>query len=134
MPAILACHSSQRHIDCQKRNGVSGPVANRIERAALILILPPAVAMGASSEHQGGAFVLPGWLARSAKRPKLLPGTSCKRSTSTRTAVADALSGIEGVTASVVMYAVNRGWVELRGNHSICVTEVGRRLVLSHAH
>jgi hypothetical protein len=44
------------------------------------------------------------------------------------------LSGIEGVTASVVMYAVNRGWVELRGNHSICVTEVGRRLVLSHAH
>ena len=44
------------------------------------------------------------------------------------------LSGIEGVTASVVMYAVNRGWVELRGNHSICLTEVGRRLVLSHAH
>ena len=44
------------------------------------------------------------------------------------------LSGIEGVTASVVMYAVNRGWVELRGNHSICLTEVGRRLVLSDAH
>jgi hypothetical protein len=43
------------------------------------------------------------------------------------------LSGIEGVTASVVMYAVNRGWVELRGNHSICLTEVGRRLVLSDA-
>ncbi len=43
------------------------------------------------------------------------------------------LSGIEGVTVSVVMYAVNRGWIGLRGNHSICLTEVGRRLVLSDA-
>jgi hypothetical protein len=43
------------------------------------------------------------------------------------------LSAIEGVTVSVVMYALNRGWVELRGNHSVCLTEVGRRLVLSEA-
>src|ERR1700730_8412364 len=86
MPAIIAWQAIQRHIDCQKRNGVSGPVASRIEREALILILPPAIAVGASAEHQGGAFVLPGWHARSAKRPKPLPGTSCKRSTSTRTA------------------------------------------------
>ncbi|MEA2909096.1 MAG: hypothetical protein QOJ15_1177 [Bradyrhizobium sp.] len=38
MLAILAWHSIQRHIDCQKRNVVSGPVANRIEREALILV------------------------------------------------------------------------------------------------
>src|SRR5258708_1712173 len=37
MLAILAWLSIQRHLDCQKRNGVSGPVANRIEREALIL-------------------------------------------------------------------------------------------------
>jgi hypothetical protein len=43
------------------------------------------------------------------------------------------LSRIEGVTASAVMYAVDRGWIELQGNYSVCLTEVGRRLVLSDA-
>ena len=52
MPAILAWQAIQRHIDCQKHNSVSGPVANRIECEALILILPPAIALGASSARE----------------------------------------------------------------------------------
>ncbi len=52
MPAILAWQAIQRHIDCQKHNGVSGPVANRIECEALILMLPPAIALGASSARE----------------------------------------------------------------------------------
>jgi hypothetical protein len=43
------------------------------------------------------------------------------------------LSGIHGATAGAVLYAVEQGWIELQGNHSVCLTEEGRRLMAKEA-
>jgi hypothetical protein len=43
------------------------------------------------------------------------------------------LSGIHGATANAVLYAVEQGWLELEGNHSVCLTEAGRRLMAKEA-
>ena len=43
------------------------------------------------------------------------------------------LSGIHGATADAVPYAVDQGWIELQGVHSVCLTEVGRRLMAKEA-
>jgi hypothetical protein len=43
------------------------------------------------------------------------------------------LSGIPGATAGAVFYAVEQGWIELQGNHSVCLTEQGRRLMAKEA-
>ena len=43
------------------------------------------------------------------------------------------LSGIHGATAGAVLYAVEQGWIELQGNHSVCLTEEGRRLIAKEA-
>jgi hypothetical protein len=43
------------------------------------------------------------------------------------------LSGIPGATAGAVLYAVEQGWVELEGAHSVCLTEEGRRLIAKEA-
>jgi hypothetical protein len=43
------------------------------------------------------------------------------------------LSGIHGATAGAVLYAVDQGWIELEGNHSVCLTEEGRRLMAKEA-
>jgi hypothetical protein len=43
------------------------------------------------------------------------------------------LSGIPGATAGAVLYAVEQGWIELQGHHSVCLTEEGRRLMAKEA-
>jgi hypothetical protein len=43
------------------------------------------------------------------------------------------LSGIRGATAEAVIYAVQQGWLKLEGNHSVCLTEEGRRLIAKKA-
>ncbi len=43
------------------------------------------------------------------------------------------LSGIRGATADAVLCAVEQGWLELEGNHSVCLTEGGRRLMAKEA-
>ena len=43
------------------------------------------------------------------------------------------LSTIPGATAELVLYAVERGWIELEGVHSACLTEEGRRLIAKEA-
>lgn len=32
-------------------------------------------------------------------------------------------------SAAVVSYAVSRGWLMVQGEHSVCLTEAGRRIV-----
>ena len=44
------------------------------------------------------------------------------------------LSGMRGATADAVMYAFEIGWVELEGNHSMSLTDQGRRLIRKEAH
>ena len=44
------------------------------------------------------------------------------------------LSSIPGATADAVLYAVDQGWLELEGNHSVCLTEEGKRLMAKAAH
>ena len=44
------------------------------------------------------------------------------------------LSSFQGASVGAVMYAVKSGWIELEGNHSISLTDEGRRLMLKHAH
>jgi hypothetical protein len=39
------------------------------------------------------------------------------------------LSSIHGATADSVVYAVDQGWLELEGDHSVCLTEEGRSLI-----
>jgi hypothetical protein len=43
------------------------------------------------------------------------------------------LSGIPGATAGAVLHAVEQGWIELEGTHSVCLTEQGRRLMAKEA-
>jgi len=43
------------------------------------------------------------------------------------------LSGIHGATDDAVLYAVEQGWMELEGNHSVCLTEEGGRLMAKEA-
>jgi hypothetical protein len=44
------------------------------------------------------------------------------------------LSSIPGATAASVLYAVDQGWIELEGVHSVCLTEEGQRLMTKEAH
>ena len=44
------------------------------------------------------------------------------------------LTGIHGATADTVLYAVDQGWLKLEGNHSVWLTEAGRRLMAKEAH
>jgi len=44
------------------------------------------------------------------------------------------LSSLPGASVGAVMYAVKSGWIELEGNHSISLTDEGRRLMAKHAH
>jgi hypothetical protein len=44
------------------------------------------------------------------------------------------LSSFEGATVEAVMYAVKSGWIELEGDHSISLTDEGKRLVIKQAH
>jgi hypothetical protein len=43
------------------------------------------------------------------------------------------LSRIPGATATAVMYALGRRWIELGNDHSVCLTEEGRRLAIKQA-
>ena len=44
------------------------------------------------------------------------------------------LSSFQGATVEAVMYAAKSGWIELKGNHSISLTDEGRRLIVKQAH
>jgi hypothetical protein len=44
------------------------------------------------------------------------------------------LTGFRGATEEAVMYAVGRGWIELEGDHSIRLTDKGRKLLAKKAH
>ena len=43
------------------------------------------------------------------------------------------LSSIPGATATAVMYALGRRWIELGNDHSVGLTEEGRRLAIKQA-
>jgi hypothetical protein len=44
------------------------------------------------------------------------------------------LSSLPGATVEAVMYALKSGWIELKGDHSIRLTDEGKRLVIKQAH
>jgi len=44
------------------------------------------------------------------------------------------LSSFPGATVEAVMYALKSGWIELRGEHSIRLTDEGKRLAIKQAH
>jgi hypothetical protein len=44
------------------------------------------------------------------------------------------LSSFPGATVEAVMYALESGWIELKGDHSIRLTDEGKRLVIKQAH
>jgi hypothetical protein len=41
------------------------------------------------------------------------------------------LEELDAVTTDAIVFAVERGWVVVQGNHSICLTAAGRRLMES---
>jgi len=42
------------------------------------------------------------------------------------------LSSLPGASVGAFVYAVKSGWIELEGNHSISLTDEGRRLFVAH--
>jgi hypothetical protein len=44
------------------------------------------------------------------------------------------LSSFPGATVEAVMYALKSGWIELKGDHSISLTDDGRKLMRKQAH
>ena len=44
------------------------------------------------------------------------------------------LSSFQGASVGAAMHAVKSGWIKLEGNHSISLTDEGRRLIVKHAH
>ena len=44
------------------------------------------------------------------------------------------LSSFQGATDDAVMYALKNGWIELEDDHSIRLTDEGKRLVIKQAH
>jgi hypothetical protein len=41
------------------------------------------------------------------------------------------LEELDAVITGAIVFAFERGWVVVQGNHSICLTDAGRRLVES---